>query len=409
MLNFKSFLKEETLLIEKERKALSSAVDSDDKGKLHEILLSKHLHPETRLPEHHRSVSENEDHAGTPQQVHDRLKKKIGDAAYNEIDSHAKSTAKALHDHLIQQGHIKPGQKIGNVYWTSNADKPNKPGDHEKTTGIKDVNSNADLIAEIHDKSGKVIGHHGISAKYGTNKQPNYRNPGLDSLEKTANIPAGSLNSHLKVHADAMEKIGYTGSIEDRHAKYKADSMGVDKVRAEHARLSGLISSGRKLSAKELITHKNFEMFINAHDKHKKPDEFLQTATARAKAAEESALVAKRAMAKKFADGLAKHDDTKLREIVNQHVSAPTKIPHTVAHSHVQDDGSSKPIVKPADKIANEHLDNFENLHVVHNGGIAVNIKGTHKKTGKVMNVATMTMKGSSGPHKGVAGMFTLG
>lgn len=405
MLNFKSFLKEETLI----EKALSSAVDSDDKGKLHEILLSKHLHPETKLPDHHRAESENEDHAGTPQQVHDRLKKKIGDAAYNEIDAHAKSTAKALHDHLVQQGHIKPGHKIGKVYWTSNADKPNKPGDHEKTTGIKDVNSNADLIAEIHDKNGKVIGHHGISAKYGTNKQPNYRNPGLDSLEKTANISAGSLNSHLKVHATEMEKIGYNGSAEDRHAQYKADSMGIDKVRAEHARLSGLLSSGRKLSAKEKNTHKHFEMFINAHDKHKKPDEFLQMAASRAKSAEEGALIAKRAIAKKFAEGLAKHDDSKLREIVNQHVSAPTKIPHTVAHSHVQDDGSSKPVVKPADKIANEHLDNFENLHVVHNGGIAVNIKGTHKKTGKVMNVATMTMKGSSGPHKGANGTFTLG
>ena len=406
MLNFKSFLKEETILVEK---ALSSAVDSDDKGKLHEILLSKHLHPETKLPDHHRAESENEDHAGTPQQVHDRLKKKIGDAAYNEIDSHAKSTAKALYDHLVQQGHIKPGHKIGNVYWTSNADKPNKPGDHEKTTGIKDVNSNADLIAEIHDKNGKVIGHHGISAKYGTNKQPNYRNPGLDSLEKTANIPAGSLNSHLKVHAAAMEKIGYAGSAEDRHAQYKADSMGIEKVRAEHARLSGLLSSGRKLSAKEKNMHKHFEMFVSAHDKHKKPDEFLQMAAARAKSAEEGALIAKRAIAKKFADGLAKHDDTKLREIVNQHVSAPTKIPHTVAHSHVQDDGSSKPVVKPAHKIADEHLDNFENLHVVHNGGIAVNIKGTHKKTGKIMNVATMTMKGSSGPHKGANGTFTLG
>ena len=56
MLNFKSFLKEETLLVEK---ALSSAVDSDDKGKLHEILLSKHLHPETKLPDHHRAESEN--------------------------------------------------------------------------------------------------------------------------------------------------------------------------------------------------------------------------------------------------------------------------------------------------------------------------------------------------------------
>jgi len=111
---------------------------------------------------------------------------------------------------------------------------------------------------------------------------------------------------------------------------------------------------------------------------------------------------------KNFAEGLSKYDDAKLRNVVRDHVSAPTKIPHTVAHSHVQDDGSSKPIIKPASEIADKHLEDYENLHVVHSGGIAVYIKGTHKKTGKVMNVGTMTMKGSSGPHKGVVGAFSL-
>lgn len=407
MLKFKSFLKEETekLLVEK---ALSSAVSSDDKGKLHELLLSKHLHPNNTLPEHHRSESENEDHAGTPQQVHDRLKKKIGDAAYNEIDAHSKSTAEALKKHLVDSGHLKAGHSIGNVHWTSNADTEKKPGDHEKTTGVKDVNSNADLILTIHDKNGKPIGHHGVSAKYGTNKEPNYRNPGLESMEKTANLPAGSLNANMKAHHAGMEKLGYHGSAEERHSQYKVDVMGIDAARKEHQRLSGLISMGRKLSGKEKNLHKHLEMFVSAHDKHKNPDEFLQQAKTRASQAEASALVGKQAVAKKFAEGLAKHDDKALRKVINDHVSAPTIIPHTVAHSHVQDDGSSKPIIKHADKIANDHLDNFENLHVHHSGGIAVNIKGTHKKTGKVMNVATMTVKGSSGPHKGVVGAFSL-
>ena len=69
MLNFKSFLKEETLLLEK---AETADLEADDKGKMHELLLSKHLQPATTLPEHHRSFSDNEDHAGTPEQVHDR-------------------------------------------------------------------------------------------------------------------------------------------------------------------------------------------------------------------------------------------------------------------------------------------------------------------------------------------------
>ena len=60
MLKFKDFIKEdfntEDLLLEAE----SSSVESDDKGKLHELLLAKYLHPEEKLPEHHRSFSDNQ-------------------------------------------------------------------------------------------------------------------------------------------------------------------------------------------------------------------------------------------------------------------------------------------------------------------------------------------------------------
>jgi len=96
MLNFKSFLKEEVLKEDLLLEAESSSVDSDDKGKLHELLLAKHLHPQTTLPEHHRSMSDNPDHAGTPEQVHDKLKEKIPPAAYEEIDRHAKQSAEAF-------------------------------------------------------------------------------------------------------------------------------------------------------------------------------------------------------------------------------------------------------------------------------------------------------------------------
>lgn len=403
MLRLKNFLTEKIVLTEA---ALSSSVSSDDKGKLHELLLAKHLHPAGTLPEHHRSESENEDHAGTPQQVHDRLKKKIGDAAYNEIDAHSKDTAKALLKHLTKEGHLGNGVNVGNVHWTSNPDKATKAGDHEKTTGIKDVNSNADLIMTLH-KDGKVVGHHGVSAKYGTNKEPNYRNPGLDSLEKTAGLSSGTLNGLMKNHHANMETIGYHGSAEDRHAQWKVDKMGIDKARAEHARLTGLVATDRKLSAKEKNLHKHLEMFVNAHDQAKDKEHFAQHSATRASQAEASALVGKQAVAKKFAEAIGTKSDQELRKLVTDHVSAPTHIPHTVAHSHVQSDGSSKAVVKPSDSIASEHLKNYENLHVVHQGISAV-IRGTHKETGKISRVATMTMKGSSGPHRGVVGTFGL-
>jgi hypothetical protein len=411
MLNFKSFLKESTLLSEEMLLEANHTkdVENDDKGKMHELLLAKYLHPDSSLPEHHRSESENDEHAGTPTQVHDRLKKKMGDSAYHQIDQHAQQTAKEIKKHLDSVGHTGNGHHIGRVFWTSNADKPGKPGDHEKTTGVKDVNSNADVIVRMHDKSGKTVGHVGVSAKYGSQK-PNYRNPGLESMEKTAGLEKGSLKKLGEAHHKYMEEIGYNGPATQRHVQYKIDKMGIDKIRAEHSKFEGLLAKGKTLSSKNKMMHEHLSKYIEAHDSMKPNEQidFEHKAQARASTAEASALQAKRSMAKHFSEGLAKKSDDELRDIVRQHVSAPTHIPHVVAHSQVKDDGSAVSHVVPSHNIADDHLSQFENLHAVHNGGISTVIKGTHKATGKKMNVGTFTMKGSSGPHKGVAGTFSL-
>jgi hypothetical protein len=246
MLNFKSFLKEdlltEELLLEK---AETSALEADDKGKLHELLLAKTPSSKHNTSfEHHRSFSDNEEHAGTPEQVHDRLKEKVGPAAYDELDRHAKQSAEAFKKSMKDQGHIGDHAHIGNVHWTSNADKENSVGDHEKTVGVKDVNSNADLIVTLHDKEGKVVGHHGISAKYGS-QEPNYRNPGVDSLEKIAKIPSGSLGSHMKHHNEAMDKLGYTGSADQRNIQTKIDEMHIDEIRSKHAEGAASIAAAK--------------------------------------------------------------------------------------------------------------------------------------------------------------------
>lgn len=411
MLNFKSFLKESKVLTEELilEANYTKDVENDDKGKMHELLLAKYLHPDSSLPEHHRSESENEEHAGTPTQVHDRLKKKMGDNAYNQIDQHAQQTAKAIHEHLKSAGHVGHGQHIGRVFWTSNADKATKPGDHEKTTGVKDVNSNADVIVRVHDKAGKTVGHVGVSAKYGSQK-PNYRNPGLESMEKTAGLQKGSLKKLSEAHHKYMEDIHYNGPATQRHAQYKIDKMGIDKIRTEHSKYEGLLAKGKTLSAKNKMMHEHLGKYIEAHDKLSPNEQtkFELNAKTRAATAEASALEAKRAMAKHFSEGMAKKSDEELRDIVRQHVSAPTHIPHIVAHSQVKTSGDAESHVVPSHSIADDHLSNFENLHVVHNGGISSVIKGVHKKTGKVTNVGSFTMKGSSGPHKGVAGTFSL-
>ena len=422
MLNFKSFLKEELIVDEVDfdedyylsEAAATKGTGSDDKGKMHELLLSKYLHPEKRLPDHHRSESENEDHAGTPDQVHDRLRKKIGDAAYHEIDSHAKQTAEAVHKELHDEGHVGKNEHISNVFWTSNPDKESKAGDHEKTTGVKDVNANADLIVRIADKHGNT--HHvGVSAKYGSQK-PNYRNPGIDSLEKLAGLESGSTTKHMAAHKANMDAAGYTGSADNRNYQTKVDEMaakgGADAVRQEWAHHEAKRLSGQKLSSKETLMHKTTKDFLDAHDglSKSKQSAFVAKAAARGASARESNLNARKNIAKDLHAGFSKHSPEHITEMIRGMVSPPTHIPHIIAHSKVNDDGSAESDVKPANDIASKHFANFDmstvRPHV--SNSAAVVFKAIHKKTGKLSNVATINVKSSSGAHKGTVGAVTL-
>jgi hypothetical protein len=313
MLNFKSFLKEELLNEELLLEAESSNVESDDKGKLHELLLAKYLHPNEQLPEHHRAFSENPDHAGTPEQVHEKLKAKIHPAAYSEIDKHARQSAEVFKNSMKEHGHIGDHAHIGNVHWTSNADKENTVGDHEKTVGVKDVNSNADLIVTLHDKNGKPVGHHGISAKYGS-QEPNYRNPGIDSLEKTAKLAPGTLNAPMDVHHKHMESIGYEGSADQRNNRTKIDEMSLDEIRKKHAEGEAAIKAGKVFAGKKKNMHEHLAKFIQAHDSlpKKEQEAFLHQAKMRAETARASNLAARTKMAQHFASGLSKHSDEDL-------------------------------------------------------------------------------------------------
>jgi hypothetical protein len=106
---------------------------------------------------------------------------------------------------------------------------------------------------------------------------------------------------------------------------------------------------------------------------------------------------------------MSKKSDPELRQIIKNNVSAKTIIPHTVAHSHIEEDtGKSNPIIKNSQDIADNHLDKFEGLHIAQKEGSAVTIKGYHKETKKLTNVATFGLKSQSGPHKGVNATLTL-
>ena len=364
-----------------EMAAASSSESSDDKGKMHELLLAKYLNPnkdeygEQVLPLHHRS--ESEEYGGTPKQVHDRLRMKINPAAYNEINSHAKQTAFGVLKHLKKSGFNN--NHLSDIHWTSNRDTAKKGGDHEKTTGIRDTNSNADLILTYQHPKTKQKTFVGVSAKYGTNQEPNYRNDGLDNLEKKYNIPSGTLTNIQKIHdKDMTDRLGYTGSRADKHIQYKI---------------------GRKIKEQEKAAHKA----AGGDNNNFQP---ISYEAKRASDAENASIESRRKMARAMDAGLSTMNDSQLRELIRGQVSPKTKIHHIVAHSHVQDDGTAISKIGDMHNIADEHLNNFKNLRVKKGNGIYSQIVGDYN--GKERPVAQQLLKTVSGPVKGTAGAFKL-
>ena len=428
---FKSFLLEATLyedyLLEADKQA---KVSNDDKGKLKELLLAAHMHPETtdknlRLPSHYRAEGEEAvamGHAGSPQDVHDKLRKKIGEEEYQKIYAHAKQTAGATLDWMKENGHLDKNTMVGDVHWTSNRDRENKAGDHENLVGQKDINSNADLIVSVHKKNkdgtrGDLIGYHGISAKYGTNANPNYKNPGMDSLEKMSGLREGRINEIMAPHHKYMENLGYHGTIDERHAQYKMQQMPISESRDMLAKLKTKVKKGEQLNAEEQAFHTHLPSFIETHDAHpdaKSRKEFLDNEKAIADKADQSKkdhlkMVSKelqKGMIEKHGDDGKGSADAALRKQIMSDVSPNTVIPHLVAQTHVQKDGSAESLVHDSADIAKNHLSKFKNLHVATDVSSGVVVRG-YDEANKLHNVATYGLKTQSGPHKNINGTLT--
>lgn len=216
MLGFKNFITENTDLLY-ERYLLTEEISSSDaKGKLHEILVGKHLsHTDDSrkiLPEHYR----NEETGKTPTQIHDSIKASITPEDYDMADKRAKESADAIRAHLKEHHGVEP-EHIKGVYWTSNK------SDHEKLTGKKDDASDADIMLHTVDGEGKP-NYHGLSLKVGGN-EPNLRNPGIDQLNKLTKADANRSKDILEAHKDVLDSVGYSrkNTVDQNHAQYKVD------------------------------------------------------------------------------------------------------------------------------------------------------------------------------------------
>jgi hypothetical protein len=419
MISFSNFIVEEFL-------TEASEVSNDDKGKLHELLLAKHLlsHLDPKgegvMPGHFRA---DPDHPNkkikgkSPSQVHDEIRNRIGEEEYQKIHDHAKQTSMAMIDHMIKTGRIKDRNDITNVHWTSNRDTEKKAGDHEKLTGEKDVNANGDLIVSVRGKNGSNKPDFvPVSAKYGTEAKPNYRNDGFVGMETKAGLKPGSLtNIQTDMERELESTYGHRHGLKaggdtqaTRHSLFKQDLAELEKEQKQHKEkvkqaLADHIARGGK--------KKNFVA----------PEFKPKSAAAKAaQGARDIGVKHRKRMAATMAAGFQQMSrtvgsDQPIRDFISQQVSPSVKYRHLVAHSHVQGDGSANSIVHDMDEIAPHHLSQFENIEAVHGsreddeeGGVSVNFYGTHKGTGKRLLVATQSIKGGSGPYKGSNGTFRI-
>jgi hypothetical protein len=342
--SFKDFLQEQlNYLIERGMAEIDNL--NDAKGKLFELLVGGHLKhgtDKTGMPKgwatHYRPEGDG------PQDIHDKIKKfldKSYPGSYEEISKHAIHATEHLRKELSTRGH----NTIQDVAWTS------QRGDHEAFTGQKDPNATADIMVKSKE-SDKPIG---ISLKYGTEKNPNLKNPGLEALEGLSKLKERALDKLRQGHYDVLKALGYGDKVGGAAAK---------------ERYNQLYNQGSKI----------------------------------AKQGDDHALETQRNIAKTVTNGLtaaSKKDPEHLREVVKKLIFPPTLYPTLRHHTHVGPKGAALHHTNDTEEEAQKTAEAYEEYRVrPHSGGVTSVIEGRKKGSDKfepAINLSTKTTSSYSG------------
>jgi hypothetical protein len=314
---------------------------SDAKGKLFEILAGSHLHHGTAssgAPNNFLTHYRDED-GKRPEEVHDYIKSEMDKRSpgmYEEINRHSKEAADHMRQHLADLGH----REVRETAWTS------QTGDHHRFTNEHDANSDADVMVKTNK------GPLGVSMKYGSSKNMNLRNNGLEQLENIAGLKPGDLTNLRSEHMKRARDLGI-----ESHEDYKEKAARGDKSAA---------------------------------------------------AADESALSAQREMAKRITKGLAdqhaQNGDDFLRKYVAERIAPKTKFQHFRIHTRPLANGEVEHHMGDMqDDI--KKLDDFEEFKVAPHDGksISFRIQGRRKGSEGFETVLDQAIKKGSGPMKGFA------
>jgi hypothetical protein len=348
MLSFKQFIAEE----------ISS---SDAKGKLHEILVAKYLSPDQKLPTHYRDPETQK----SPEDTHDHIVRNhlavpdsmgnygVNHEDYVAADKRAREAAEHIRKHL---GHKYDFSRIKGVAWTSNKK------DHKQFTGDDDPNSDADVMIHTHkhedehDHTGHFIG---VSLKVGSQK-PNLRNPGIEQLNRLTKANTGHISGLISSHGENLHALGYdkNNSRDINHEKFKLDKEGKNGNEAK----------------------------------------------ANSEKAKKSSLSTRSAMAKHYADSINNLHPTHVEHLMKSLISPDTLHEHIRVHTKVSKAGKvSHHAENPAEDFAKKYT-GHEHGYVAKASGISFHIHAKNPDGTPGKKLASVTMKQSSGPVKGIAG-----
>ena len=339
LLKFKHFLNENEIYL------MEEIASNDAKGKLHELLVAKHLHADKQLPTRYT----NRETQKTPQETHDDIKNSISSEDYDAADKRAKEAAEKVGGHLKSQG-IHP-HHIKEVVWTSNK------ADHKSLTGTADANSDADIMVK-HDAPNTGSSYHGISLKVGSGK-PNLRNPGLATLDKLTGAKSSVTKGLLSAHKKKLNELGYSSSNSQavNHAQYKKDKAGENKEKADAADSSKLDTLGH--------------------------------------------------LAKHYAEGINNLHPDHVKHLLTTLIAPKTKHPHIRVHTQTPKTGEDKPTVQHLEQHQEDlqrELNNHQHGYQAHSSGQTLHIHANNPDGTKGKRIASISMKGVSGPIKGIAG-----
>ena len=319
---------------------------NDAKGKLYEILVGSHIkhgaddegYPANFLT-HYR-----DEEGKSPEAVHNYLRDELRSrhpGMYEDINEHAREAAEHLKEHVKEEGY----HTFHDIAWTS------QPSDHKSFTGVEDPNADADIM--IKTNKGPI----GVSLKYGSEKQPNLRNPGLNSIESLAGLKKGEITSLYNEHQNNIRDLGYTGTIAQNHKDYKSN--------------------------------KNSEQ---------------------AKAAEQSSLETRRKIAQKWQNGYANKTSEELRKTILDLASPETVFPNYRMHTRTGLTSGTQHHVGEVTQELEDVLSHYaEFKSVPHEGsGITAQILGRHHGSDDFHPVVEHGVKGTSGPMKGMSGTTKL-